>query len=67
MLAGAGISILDHLGIERDVQAGRLVRLLPDWTLPKGGVYAVFPPGRHVPAHVRAFIDFYRDYLGQKT
>ncbi len=67
LLAGAGISTLDHLGVERDVQAGRLVRLLTDWTLPKGGVYAVFPPGRHVPAHVRAFIDFYRDYLGQKA
>ena len=39
---------------------GELVRLLPDWQLPRGGIWAVHPPGRHVPAKVRAFIDFCR-------
>jgi DNA-binding transcriptional LysR family regulator len=33
--------------------------------LPKGGVYAVLPPGRHSPAAVRAFIEFYRNHLQQ--
>lgn len=57
--AGAGLSVLDQFSAEAGVRAGSLVRLLPDWSLPSGGVHAVWPPGRHVPAKVRAFIDFY--------
>lgn len=57
---GAGISVLDQLSAEASIARGELVRLLPDWSLPRGGIYAVHPPGRHVPAKVRAFIDFYR-------
>ncbi|KAA3507703.1 hypothetical protein DXT89_22395, partial [Agrobacterium vitis] len=33
------------------------VHLLPEWTLPQGGIYAVFPPARFRPAKVRSFID----------
>lgn len=57
--AGAGLSVLDQFSAEAGVRAGALVRLLPEWSLPSGGVHAVWPPGRHVPAKVRAFIDFY--------
>jgi DNA-binding transcriptional LysR family regulator len=60
---GAGLSALETLTVQDALDAGRLVKVLPKWTLPKGGVYAVLPPGRHVPAKVRAFIDFYREYL----
>jgi DNA-binding transcriptional LysR family regulator len=61
---GAGISTLEEMSALAAVKAGKLVQLLPDWSLPTGGFYAVLPPGRHVPAKVRAFIDFYRDYIG---
>ncbi|HCY62167.1 MAG TPA: LysR family transcriptional regulator [Oxalobacteraceae bacterium] len=60
---GAGISVLDQYSAQENIAAGKLVRLLPDWRLPAGGIYAVYPPGRHVSAKVRAFIDFYRDFL----
>ncbi|MES2018087.1 MAG: LysR family transcriptional regulator [Pseudomonadota bacterium] len=60
---GAGVSALEGITLQESLAAGRLVKVLPTWTLPDGGVYAVLPPGRHVPAKVRAFIDFYRDYL----
>jgi DNA-binding transcriptional LysR family regulator len=60
---GAGLSALETLTVQDSLDAGRLVKVLPKWTLPDGGVYAVLPPGRHVPAKVRAFIDFYREYL----
>ncbi|PRC95218.1 LysR family transcriptional regulator [Solimicrobium silvestre] len=63
----AGISVLDQRSVQQDIEEGHLKRLLPDWTLPKGGIYAVYPAGRHVPQKVRAFIDFYRNYLIQKT
>jgi DNA-binding transcriptional LysR family regulator len=61
--AGAGVSVLDSYSASRAVQDGALVRLLPQWQLPRGGVHAVYAPGRHVQAKVRAFIDFYAERL----
>jgi DNA-binding transcriptional LysR family regulator len=60
LLGGAGISVLNTLGTREDLAAGRLVRVLPDWTLPSAGLFAVYPPGRYVPANARAFVAFYR-------
>jgi len=57
--AGAGISTLDSLSAAEAVRNGSLVRVLDGWQLPRGGVYAVYAPGRHIQAKVRAFIDFY--------
>jgi DNA-binding transcriptional LysR family regulator len=41
----------------QDIAAGRLVRLLPGWSLPAGGIHAVYPPAKYRPARVRAFVD----------
>lgn len=60
---GSGISVLDQYSAEEAVKAGYLVRILDAWSLPRAGIYAVYPPGRHVPAKVRAFIAFYREWL----
>lgn len=62
---GAGISTLEEITALAAIKSGKLVQLLPDWSLPTGGIYAVLPPGRHVPARVRAFIDFYREFIGK--
>lgn len=62
--SGAGLSVLTALQVTADLRRGRLQRVLADWSLPRGGIFAVDPPGRHVPANVRAFVDFYRDKLG---
>ena len=40
------------------VEAGRLLRLLPDWTPPFGGFYLYHPSARQMPKQLRAFIDF---------
>jgi DNA-binding transcriptional LysR family regulator len=60
---GAGVSVLDEFSACAALRAGEVLHLLPDWTLPEGGLYAVFPPGRHRAAKSRAFVDFYRDSL----
>jgi DNA-binding transcriptional LysR family regulator len=65
--AGAGISVLDQFGAQAALREGRLVRLLPDWELARGGIYAVFPPGRHVAANAKAFVEYYRDHLARGT
>lgn len=59
----AGISVMDQFNAQEGIGTNRLVRLLPDWSLPSAGIYAVYPPGRQVTAKVRRFIDFYRQYL----
>lgn len=62
--AGAGVTVLPRVGAEADLEEGRLQLLLPQWSLPPGGVYAVYPPGRHPPASARAFVEFYRARAG---
>jgi len=63
LLQHVGVSVLDQFNAQEEINAKRLVRLLPEWSLPRGGIYAVYPPGRQMPTKVRAFIDFYRQYL----
>ena len=65
LLNGCGISVADQLTTADAVRTGQLVRVLPDWSLPRGGVYAVHPPGRHIAAKARAFVDFYQAWLQQ--
>ncbi len=63
---GAGIAALDSYSAAEAVRTGTLVRVLPQWQLPRGGIHAVYAPGRHVQAKVRAFIDFYAQRLGAR-
>lgn len=60
---GAGVSVLDQHSVQPDIQSGQLVRLLAGWSLPSGGIYAVFPPGRHISRKAQTFAAFYQDYL----
>lgn len=62
---GAGVTVMEGQTLQASLKAGTVVELLPQWSLPRGGMYAVLPPGRQAPARVRAFIDFYRDYLAR--
>ncbi|EDZ99284.1 transcriptional regulator, LysR family [Burkholderia sp. H160] len=56
-LAGGGIGLLTDFSISEDVEAGRLIRLLPEWASAPASIQAVFPPTSHPPAKVRALID----------
>jgi DNA-binding transcriptional LysR family regulator len=56
VLQGAGLSVLPDYVIEADLAEGRLIRVLPDWRLPPGGIHAVFPAARFRPAKVHAFV-----------
>ena len=60
LLHGVGCSVMDQYSVQADLAEGRLTRLLADWRVPNGGLFAVFPPGRHPNAAARAFVDFYR-------
>jgi len=43
--------------VAADVAFGRLIHLLPDWSLPSGGIHAVFPPARFRPTKISAFVE----------
>ncbi|WP_330213007.1 LysR family transcriptional regulator [Pseudomonas sp. Z18(2022)] len=55
---GHGVAILPQWLVQDDLDAGRLVRLLPGYRFAPQGVYALYPDTRHLPLKVRAFIDF---------
>lgn len=55
--AGVGASVLPDYAAQADLASGRLVRLLPDWRLESGGIYAVTPATRFRRARVSAFLD----------
>lgn len=55
--AGAGIAVLPDYALKEDIAAGRLVRLLPEWSLAGGGIYAVFPALVQRSQKVSVFID----------
>jgi DNA-binding transcriptional LysR family regulator len=54
--AGAGMSVLPDYAVQADLVSGRLVRVLPAWSLESGGIYAVTPATRFRRARVNAFL-----------
>ncbi|APR87273.1 Transcriptional regulator, LysR family protein [Minicystis rosea] len=54
---GAGIGILPTFIVQQDVLDGKLVRVLPRWEMPIGGIYLVYPSGRHLPKKMAVFRD----------
>lgn len=57
-LAGGGLAVLPEYMVGEPMAAGRLVPVLPDYTVPDTVIQAVFPSSRHLSAKVRAFLDF---------
>lgn len=64
-VAGVGVVLLPTLAIHAQLQAGTLVRLLPDWVSPCGLVHAVFPSRRGMLPAVRRLVDFLAERYGQ--
>lgn len=57
-LAGYGIAQVIDLGIDTHLRAGTLEPVLTDWPDETFPLYVYYPSRNHVPAKVRAFIDF---------
>ncbi|HEV7778907.1 MAG TPA: LysR family transcriptional regulator [Luteibacter sp.] len=57
-LSGHGIAQIISLGLEPLLTSGQLVELFPDWPDERWPLYALFPSRRHMPAKMRAFLDF---------
>jgi DNA-binding transcriptional LysR family regulator len=67
LIGGTGLGILPEFILHDALAAGRLERLLPDWSLPSGGVYWVTPPGGPRPKRVEVLADFLVEKLAPHT
>jgi DNA-binding transcriptional LysR family regulator len=56
-IAGGGLSVLPDFLVGESLESGALVELLPDWSLPSGGIHVVYPAARFRPPKVTAFVD----------
>jgi DNA-binding transcriptional LysR family regulator len=63
--AGHGVAQVMAFGVEELLADGSLVELFPDWSEERFPLYALYPSRRHLPAKVRAFIDFVLALTGQ--
>jgi DNA-binding transcriptional LysR family regulator len=61
-IRSAGLAVLDNVLVFDDVTLGRLVRVLPEWSLSPIQVHAVTET-RLLPARTRLFIDFLKARL----
>lgn len=63
LLDGAGIGALPCSFAMEDVRQGRLLRVLPEWSLPAVPAWAVMPMRRYLPAKTRAFLSHLERFM----
>lgn len=61
---GLGVARMTLAIAESSIKEGMLVRLLQDWETHIDGFFMYYWP-RQIPAHLKAFIDFTKNYLKQ--
>jgi DNA-binding transcriptional LysR family regulator len=57
-VAGLGFATLPDFVAKPELDSGRLVSVLEDWTRHNAGIFAVYPHRRYLPAKIRVFVDF---------
>ena len=62
-LSGLGLARMARVDVADDLRAGRLIQLLPEWTMESLDVWAVTPQRDAQPAKVRVAIDALQAYL----
>ena len=64
---GLGLAIRPLISVRDDLEAGRLVHVLPEYELDHGTLSLVRPPTPFEPPKLRVFIDFLTAALRQRT
>lgn len=61
-LAGIGIAWIPVSDVSEHLDAGRLVRLLPEWSPSFSGLSLYYPANRHPPTALRLFVEAVRNW-----
>ncbi len=61
LISGLGISRTPRWLVGDAISDGRLVTVLDDYQTEPMNLFAVYPPGRHLPSRVRSLIDYFAD------
>jgi DNA-binding transcriptional LysR family regulator len=67
LIAGTGLGILPEFFLREALESNRLVRLLPDWSIPLGAIYWVTPPEEPLPKRVEVLGDYLIGKLAQTS
>lgn len=62
-LQGLGVAMVPEFAIGNEVENGELISLLDEYMAKDAGYYVVYANRRHVPAKVRAFVEFMAAYF----
>lgn len=62
-LADLGITMLPQKFCQREIEEGKLIHILPEWSLSTASLYLIYPSKRGLIPAVRHFIDF----VGEET
>lgn len=62
-MMGLGFCPLPCFIAEDEIKSGKLVQVLPEYSMYDGGIYIVYPHRRHLPTRVRTFIDHCADWF----
>lgn len=67
-VTGAGLVKLPQWMVQRDTQAGRLCRVMSDWSSQPGssGVYAVYAHRQRQSARMKVFVDYVADAMAER-
>lgn len=57
-LAGAGLAVLSHILAGPDIEAGRLVKVMPDFPPTRLPINVVYPSRKNMPLRVTTVLDF---------
>ncbi|WCR12260.1 LysR family transcriptional regulator [Paracoccus stylophorae] len=63
VLNGEGIALLPRFIVADDLDAGRLVQVLPDWSAPDVWLTLYYPPYDRLPPRVATFSDFFETHV----
>jgi DNA-binding transcriptional LysR family regulator len=62
-LAGLGIMLIPEQFVQKEIESGELISILPQWQAESHTLYAVYPYHKEQSQKVRKFIDFLVEYF----